>query len=104
VEAMIVVRMESTRKRGRRAVVRRERDVAVPLFFMALWMFVLDRCLRGEERGRRGEGSGKLKLPCELRGVREFWLVCEYVGLEREERGSVCCGSEKKGFKKLSLC
>lgn len=67
---------------------------------------VVDVCIGPllEGRRERDEGSGKLKLPCELRGVRECWLVCEYVGLEREERGGLCCGSEKNGFKKLGLC
>jgi hypothetical protein len=54
---MIVVRMESMRKDGRRAAVRRRSDAAVRLSFMALWMFVLDRCLREGERGTRAVGS-----------------------------------------------
>jgi hypothetical protein len=43
------------------------------------------------ERGR--SPTGKLRLPHDLEGVYGAFLVCEYVAVEKQEKG-ICCGKE----------
>jgi hypothetical protein len=57
--------------------------------------------LEARPRERVGERLGKLRLPCKLRGVREAYFVCEYIAVERDEKG-ICC--RKEDNRRTGIC
>jgi hypothetical protein len=44
---------------------------------------------------------GRLRLPCDLEGVREAYLVCEYDAVDKDRKG-LCCVTREIGG--LNVC
>jgi hypothetical protein len=61
----------------------------------------IDICPLESPRDRRGNlGLGRLRLPSDLGCVREAYLVCEYLAIDKEK--ALCCGNVVR--KRLGLC